>query len=173
MSTTEQDIKKLVNVNLVAKAVKSIGHFALHSPNEDTNLVFTSSFILNLTEEQAWEVQCKLLAKNQGIWYYANGKEGLSEDKPVTPEQIDLYYKTVNNAALEALGRTDLYLDNTAIYVAPGKFIGVKRQYIDMLGDAPALKKAPMVPEFVVAADVHLLATVKGVKSDYLNLGML
>lgn len=169
MSNVEQDIKKQVNVKKVVKAVKDIGHFALYSPDKENNLLFTGQFILNLTEEQAWEVQCGLLVKSRGIWLYT-GKEGLQEDKPVGDELI-LYSRAVKNPNLEIIGHTDLYLENTALYIAPGKYVGIKRQYLEMLGDLPELRQATG-NHLVVAAGVHVLTPVKAIKSDYLNLGV-
>jgi hypothetical protein len=161
----EEEYKKLVNVNKVAKAVKDIGQFALYSPTKDTNLLLTSSFILNLTEEQAWEVQCKLLAKVRGIWLRINKGE-LIEGNPVTEAEADIYFKAVNNSNLQQIGNTDLYLGGVALYAAESGYVGVQRKYIDMIG-MPPLKKSPGSNN-LIADDVHLIAPVKEVKSDYL-----
>lgn len=167
MPTIEEDLKKLVNINKVAKAVKDIGRFALCSLNEETNLLITGYFILNLTEGQFWEIQCKLLAKKTGVWFHMS-KEGLIEEKPVSEDETGLYFRTVKNQTLQIIGWNDLYLGNIMIYAAEeGAYVGVKRHHVDMLGDVSALKQA-RVGSLIVAADVHVLTPMKEIESEYL-----
>jgi hypothetical protein len=170
MSNPEEDIKKTVNVKKVVKAVKDIGHFAMFSPNEDTNLLLTGHFALNFNEDQAWEIQCALLVKNRGMWLYTN-KEGLQEGKPVTTDQWATYARAIKNLDLEIIGRTNLYLDNIAIYITNGgKYVGIKQNYIEMINTS-AMKQAPVsIP--IIAGDIHSLMPVSNVKSEYLAVGM-
>ena len=168
MSNIEDDIKKIINVGKVAKEVKNIGRFALYSNDAENNLLITTNFILNLTEEQFWEVQCKLLAKKIGVWLQIT-KEGLVEEKMSINGPVDLYFKSVNNEMLEIIGRTELYLGDVMIYTGDDRsYVGVKRTYIEMLEGLPLLKQAGRGAQ-LVAADVHVLAPVSEIKSDYLR----
>lgn len=166
VSNADQDYKKLVNVNKVAKAVKDIGRFAIYSQDQENNLLITDYFILNLTDEQAWEVQCKLLAKKRNVWLQIT-KEGLIETREQLTSAVELYFRSVNSEMLEIIGRTSLYLDNVELYAGEGKYIGVKRHYVEMLKEMPPIKKAPG-SHLLIADDVHVLTPVKEVKCEYL-----
>lgn len=56
--------EKLVSVNKVAKNVLSIGQFGLFQIHE-LNLIATHWFMLSVTEDQFWKIQCKLEAKQK------------------------------------------------------------------------------------------------------------
>lgn len=166
MSNPDDDIKKIVNVNKVAKAVKDIGRFALYSNDEENNLLITGHFILNLTAEQFWKVQCKLEAKQIGVWYQI-GKNELLESNHVTSDEVKKYFDIVNNSNLQIIGFTDLCLGNIMLYAAHAGYTGIKTSYIEMLDDRPALKQEK-IESPVVAADIHIIMPVAQVQSDYL-----
>lgn len=168
MSNPEQDIKKEVNVKKVVKAVKSIGEFALYSKSEDCNLVITRYFILNVSAEQFWEIQCGLLAKRTGVWYTV-GKEELIEGDFVEDdaEEIKLYFRLVKQTDADIIGYTDLVLNNVMLYAGEGKYIGIKQSYIDMIGGLRPIKKASGL-SMVVASDFHVLSTASDIKCEYL-----
>lgn len=168
MQDIDQEVKKIINVSKVAKEVKNIGRFALYSHSAESNLLITTNFILNLTEEQFWEVQCKLLAKKIGVWFQIT-KEGLVEEKLSIRESVELYFRSVNNKYLEIVGRTDLYLNDVMLYTGhEGGYVGVRRTYIEMLEGLPLLKQAIRGAE-IIAADVHMLVPVLKIESDYLR----
>lgn len=166
MANIEQDLKKQVNVKKVVKAVKRQGRFALYRSSEDSTLLITSSFILNLNDEQAWEIQCALLVKTLGKWYGVVKGEPV-EEKPVKQEEIDLYFKSVKEPGLNIIGFTGLYLGDTALYAADGKYVGINREYIEMVG-SPAVRKE-RYQEIVVASDFHVIAPIKFKDNDYLR----
>jgi hypothetical protein len=168
MSTMEQDIKKQVNVKKVVKAVKNIGEFALYSKSEDCNLLVTRNFILNLTEEQFWEVQCALLAKQIGVWFTIC-KEGLVEGKSIEEDNfgVNLYFKTVHDPIAEIIGFTELILNGVMLYAGEEKYIGIKESYIEMIGGLSAIKKARN-SSVVIASDYHVLTIVDKIESEYL-----
>ncbi|MBP2656230.1 MAG: hypothetical protein H6Q73_3799 [Firmicutes bacterium] len=166
MQQKEKDLKKLVNVKKVIKEVK-IGHFALYSKNADTNLVFTSHFILNLNPEQFWEVRCGLLVKELGKWFYTC-KDGLTESKEMSDKEIELYYNNINKVDLELMERTELSLGEIAIYVWKGKYIGLKHSQIEMIhGGVPTFKKTAG-SDIIIADDVHVFTPVKELECEYL-----
>lgn len=166
MANIEDDLKREVNIKKVVKAVKSIGSFALYKSSEDSTLLLTSYFILNLNEEQAWEMQCALLVKELGKWYTTD-KDGPIMGAPVKQEEINLYYATVNSKSLDIIGFTELYLNSTALYAHDRGYVGFKREQIDMLGALPVIRMSAM-GSVAVVSDFHVLTPVKKVESDYL-----
>lgn len=169
MSNPEQDIKKLVNVKKVIKTVKNIGEFALYSHSEDCNLVLTRYFVLNVSAEQFWEIQCGLLAKKIGIWYTVCKGEPIEGDAVEEDEaEIDMYFYHINRAKAEIIGYTDLVLGNIMLYAGESKYIGIKQSYIDMIGGLRPIKKEAG-SSYVVASDYHLLCTADEVKCEYLQ----
>jgi len=167
MSTIEQDLKRKVNVKKVVKAVKNIGSFALYSKSKDCTLLLTSCFIINLNEEQAWEMQCALLVKELGKWYTVVKGEPI-EAGPVKQEQVDVYYKTVKDDELNIIGFTELYLNNIALYADTNSgYVGVNQNYLEMIG-SPMIKKS-FTGSMVVASDYHVLTIAKDTECDYLR----
>jgi len=167
MSTIEEDLKRQVNIKKVVKAVKNIGSFALYSKSKDCTLLITRDFIINLNEEQAWEMQCALLVKELGKWYTVVKGEPI-EAGPVTQKQVDVYYSTVKDGDMNIIGFTELYLNDIALYANTNSgYIGVKHSYLEMIG-SPLVKKSFDVA-MVVASDYHVLTTAKDVECDYLR----
>lgn len=167
MSTIEQDLKRQVNIKKVVKAVKNIGSFAMYSKAKDCTLLITNHFILNLNEEQAWEMQCALLVKEIGKWYTVVKGEQI-EAGPVKQEQVDMYYNTVNDDRMNIIGFTELYLNDIALYADTNSgYIGIKSSYLEMIG-SPLIKKS-FDGAMVVASDYHVLTIAKDTECDYLR----
>lgn len=166
MPNIEDDYKKEVNIKKVVKAVKAIGEFALYSQSEDCNLLITRAFILNLTGEQFWEMQCALLAKRTGVWFFI-AKEGLIEKDPVTDGEVDFYFQVVNNENAEIIGYTELTLNGVMLYAGEAKYIGIKSAWMDMLGGLSTVRKAPRSAT-VKVSDFHVLCIAKDPESQYL-----
>lgn len=166
MATLEENEKRKVNIKKVAKAAKNLGSFALYKSSEDSTLLLTRNFILNLNGEQAWEMQCALLIKELGKWYTA-GKEGPIEGNPVKQSEVDLYYQTVKDEELNIIGFTELHLNNTALYAAESGYVGIKADYVDMLNGLSVMKQTKG-KALIVASDFHVIAPVKEVQSEYL-----
>lgn len=167
MSTIEQDLKRQVNIKKVVKAVKNIGSFALYSKAKDCTLLITSHFILNLNEEQAWEMQCALLVKELGKWYTVVKGEPI-EAGPVEDYEVEAYYDVVNDDKLNIIGFTELYLNNIALYTDNNSgYIGLARNHLEMLGH-PLIKKS-FDGVMVVASDYHVLSLAKDPECDYLR----
>lgn len=167
MANIEEDLKKVINVKKVVKAVKSLGYFALYQSSEDSTLLLTRNFILNLNPEQAWEVQCALLVKELGKWYTTD-KDGPIAGNPVKETEIDIYYSTVKNNSLEIVGFTELYLNNVALYAGEAGYIGIKREYIEMAGGLCVVKKSKF-NSFVILSDYHVVLPVTKLESEYLQ----
>lgn len=166
MSTIEEDFKRKVNVKKVVKAVKNIGLFALYSKSKDCTLLITSCFIINLNEEQAWEMQCALLVKELGKWYSVH-KDGPIEGNPVKQSEVDLYYSVINDNSLNIIGFTELYLNDVALYADNDSgYLGIHRSYIEMLG-SPLVKKS-LHKSLAIVSDFHLVAPEKETFSEYL-----
>lgn len=168
MSNIEDDFRKEVNVKKVAQAVKRLGEFALYSKSEDCNLLITKYFILNMTEEQFWEVQCALLAKRVGAWFLIS-KEGLTEKDPVDENgfELQLYFKTVNATDAEIIGFTELVFNGLMLYAGEGKYIGIKQAWMDMIGGLSTVRKSPFTA-VVKVSDFHVVAISKEPESQYL-----
>lgn len=167
MANIEEDYKKLVNIKKVAKAAKSLGQFALYKSSEDSTLLLTRSFILNLNDKQAWEIQCALLIPELGKWYTAD-KDGPIEGNPIKQTEIDVYFNTVKTSNLEIIGFTELYLNNVALYAGEGGYIGIKRDYVEMGGGLCVIKKS-RISSFVVLSDYHVVLPVQKLESEYLQ----
>jgi len=166
MANIEEDLKKVINVKKVVKAVKYLGRFALYRSSEDSTLLITSNFILNLNAEQAWEIQCALLVKTIGKWHTVRKGEP-DEDNPVKQSEVDLYFKSVNDTGLNIIGFTDLYLRNVALYAENGGYVGVDRDYIEMVKN-PVVRKSSD-GAVIVASECHVLAPMKFKDNDYLR----
>lgn len=166
MANIEEDLKKVINVKKVVKAVKYLGRFALYRSSEDSTLLITSNFILNLSDEQAWEIQCALLVKELGKWCQVVKGEPI-EERPVNQGEIDFYFKAVNDTGLNIIGFTGLYLGNVALYAENGGYVGVDRSYIDMVGTPAARKSVDC--ELVIASEYHVIAPIKFKDNDYLR----
>lgn len=166
MANIEEDFKRQVNVKKVVKAVKNIGLFALYSKSKDCTLVITHNFILNLSEEQAWEIQCALLVKELGKWYTVH-KDGPIEGNPVKQSEVDAYFYTVKSELLNIIPFTELYLNNAMLYAVDAGYVGIKADYIDMLGGLAVVKKASQA-NMVVISDYHVVTINKEAKSEYL-----
>lgn len=167
MSTIEENLKRQVNVKKVVKAVKNIGSFAMYSKSKDCTLLITNHFIINLNEEQAWEIQCALLVKELGKWYTVVKGEPI-ENCPVEDYEVNAYYDAVNDKNLNIIGFTELYLNNIALYAdANSGYIGVKQSYLEMIG-SPLVKKS-FDGVMVVASDYHVLTITKDIECDYLR----
>jgi hypothetical protein len=166
MANIEEDLKKVVNVKKVVKAVKNIGRFALYRSSEDSTLLITTSFILNLNDEQAWEIQCALLVKTLGKWYGVVKGEPV-EERPVKQEEIDLYFKSVNDTELNIIGFTGLYLGNVALYAEDGGYVGIDRSYVEMVG-SPAIRKTAR-KDIAIASEFHVISPMKFKDNDYLR----
>ena len=167
MSTIEQDLKRQVNIKKVVKAVKNIGSFAMYSKAKDCTLLITHNFIINLNEEQAWEMQCALLVKELGKWYTVVKGEPI-EAGPVEQEQVDVYYSAVNDRHMNIIGFTELHLNDIALYADTNSgYIGVKQSYLEMIG-SPLVKKS-FTGSMVVASDYHVLTIAKDTECDYLR----
>ncbi|GMB00898.1 hypothetical protein [Pelosinus sp. IPA-1] len=171
MKNIEQDIRKLVNVNKVFRAVKDQSWFALYSKDSENNLLITRNFILNLTSEQFWKIQCKLEAKRIGVWFFMS-KEGLVEDEPVNDLEVNSYFRLVNRSDLEIIEHTDLSLGGLKLYEAEGQYVGVRSSYVDMLNGLVDLYQAD-VDSPLVAAGVHMIVPTREIESNYLASLML
>lgn len=163
----EEDLKRKVEVKKVVKVVKKLGSFAMCKQSTDSMLLITSHFILNLNEKQGWAVQCALLVKEFGKWFTID-KGDLIEGKPVTAEQIDIYYRNINNLSeFDLIGFTELFQNNIALYHDSKDFIGIKKDYIDMFGDLPTIKKNSL-GSILVISDSHIMTPIRDIGSDYL-----
>lgn len=123
-------------------------------------------FILNLNDEQAWEIQCALLVKTLGKWHMTSKGEPV-EETAVKQSEIDLYFKTVNDPNLNIIGSTGLYLGNVALYAEDGGYVGINAAYIDMVGSSVIRKAAGK--DVAVASEYHVLAPMKFKDNDYLR----
>jgi len=166
MSTIEEIFKKEVNIKKVVKAVKYASSFALYSKSKDCNLLITQYFILNLTEEQFWELQCALLVKEIGYWFTIC-KGDLVQGNEVQSEEVMVYFDTIRNENVNIIPFTQLYLNNSMLYAVEAGYVGVKRDHIEMLGGLSAVKKAVGV-NMIIASDFHVLTINKEAYSEYL-----
>ena len=162
----DRDIRKFVNVNKVAKEVKAQQWFALYSKDSENNLLITRNFILNLNADQFWKIQCKLECKKLGVWFWMN-KGDLVEGDLVTDEEVEDYFRMVNNSALTIIEYTDLALSNLILYDADGSYVGVRGSYIEMLNGRIDLYQINS-DSALVAAGVHVIHPVREIESNYL-----
>ncbi len=169
-----EDIRKLIDVGLVAKLTKNIGSFALHEQSSENLLLITTNFILNLNPSQFWKVQCKLEAKRLGIWYQFANKD-LLESKQVEEKDINLYFDILKRPS-EILGATNLCIvDASDILLyqnSNNQYIGINREYIEMFDDIPAVRGiTPTSP--LIVSDMHVVMPVNLEAGNYLALQLL
>lgn len=115
----------LVDVNKVAKQCKKTGDFIMFKCDAG-NLLVTSLFVLNLTSEQFWKVQCKLEIPERGIWY-RQGKDALERsEREESIEKIEENYnewltrdsKKISYTGLNLFYQYALYVDDYGHYTA-------------------------------------------------------
>lgn len=157
-----EDIRKMIDVNLVVKLTKAIGSFVLHEQSSENLLLITTNFILNLNPSQFWKVQCKLEAKRLGLWYQFANKD-LLESKPVEEKDIAIYFDVLKRER-EILSGTSLCITDASDILlyqnGDGQYIGVNREYVEMFDDIPAVAgSSPISP--LVVSDMHVITPVK------------
>ncbi|BBB91027.1 MAG TPA: hypothetical protein PKA28_10670 [Methylomusa anaerophila] len=171
MSIECDDIRKLVNVNTVARLTKSIGK----EHDEENFLLITSNYILNLNPDQFWKVQCKLEAKKTGVWYLLADKE-LCEDKSVSENQVNLYFNIMRspgnviascNLCIVDADDIMLYKNNLSQYV------GIQRKYIEMFKDIPNFRQTERSDTPIAAGGMHVITPVRLNKEDFKCLDLL
>ncbi len=101
--------ENLVSINEVAKQCKKIGEFIMFKCKSG-NLLVTNKFVLNLTIEQFWKVQCKLEIPELGKWY-TQGKGKVEEsNREVEIEKLERQYLQWITAEGRILEYTQLIL---------------------------------------------------------------
>lgn len=157
-----EDIRKLIDVGLVAKLTKNIGSFALHEQSSENLLLITTNFILNLNPSQFWKVQCKLEAKRLGIWYQFANKD-LLESKPVEEKDINLYFDILKRPKniLSATGLCIVDASDILLYQnTDNQYVGINREYIEMFDDTPVVAGfSPQSP--LVVSEMHVVMPVR------------
>jgi hypothetical protein len=169
-----EDIRKVVDVKLVARLTKQIGCFALHEQSSENLLLITTNFILNLNPSQFWKVQCQLEAKRLGLWYQFANKD-LLESKPVEEKDIALYFDILKRPR-EILSASNLCIvDASDILLyqnADSQYVGINREYIEMFDDVPAVAGiSPTSP--LIVSDMHVVMPVNLENGNYSALNLL
>ncbi|WP_094607757.1 hypothetical protein SPSIL_008790 [Sporomusa silvacetica DSM 10669] len=157
-----------VNVGRVAKNVLSIGRFGLFQV-EDSNLIATDWFILSVTDDQFWKIQCKLEARQKNVWLYKS-KDSIQECTGATAAQTYELYCNLVYEKTEQLKRTSLNLGGIELFTDDGKYIGIQAKHLDMIEYAPVVKKARN-RESAIVDDVHVFTIVskESTESKYLR----
>lgn len=160
---------KKVNVNKVAKSILSFGEFGLFQ-EEGLNLIATHWFVLSVSEEQFWKIQCKLEAKQINRWL-VKSKEGLRERQGASGEEVlDLYNMLVYEDRSELLDRTLLVYRDIELFTDKEKYYGVRALHLNMI-DYPPTVKHKFERQSVVVDDVHIFTLVsdESAKSEFLK----
>ena len=147
----------LVNVNKVAKNVLSIGQFGLFQIHE-LNLIVTHWFMLSVTEDQFWKIQCKLEAKQKNVWQY-KGKDGMQICKGASEDEIYALYHSIVCEQSKPINRTHLTYGNIELFTDNSNYIGVPVKYLEMIDYPPTVKRTPG-RESVIVDEVHVFTVV-------------
>lgn len=149
---------KTVNVNKVAKAVNSIGQFALfQSPG--MNLIATQWFILKVDEEQFWKIRCKLEAERLNIWLLKS-KEGLKECKGATIEEtLELYSQLIYRDEPQPIEDTLLTYRGIKLFTNGTHYHGIRASHLEMIGYPPVILHKPD-RQSVIVDEVHVFTLV-------------
>lgn len=152
---------KRVNISKVVKVVKDKSPFMLLPVTEDVNLLVTRTFILNLDEKQFWKIQCKLEAKDHGIWLSKVDGEWCQANGASVESVKEMYFSTINATHAELLKNTDLIQKGyIALFCNEQEYFGVQNDYIDMIpGGVPTVKRLPKTLHFILD-DVHIAAPI-------------
>lgn len=158
----------IVNTNKVAKNVLSIGKFGLFQ-TEGENIIATDWFMLSVSEDQFWSIQCKLEARQKNVWLYKS-KEGFQECPGPTPEQTYALYCNFAYEPAEQLKRTSLILGGIEIFTDDAEYIGIPAKYLEMIDYQTVVKKA-QGRDCIIVDDVHVFTRVTkaGTESKYLR----
>lgn len=156
---------KLVKVSVVARNALSIGRFGLFQiEEEDMNLIVTDQFMLNVTEEQFWKIQCKLEARQKNRWLF-KGKDGLAECSGATPEEICDMYTGLITEARHKLENTYLTFHNVMVYTNDVKYIGLPAKNLEMIDYTPTIEIAPG-RESAIVDGIHLFTITESRNTD-------
>lgn len=169
-----EDIRKMIDVNLVARLTKQIGNFALHEQSSEKLLLITGHYILNLNPSQFWKVQCKLEAKRLGIWYQFVDKD-LLESKPVDEKETALYFDVLKRPN-EILSSTNLCIVDASDILLyqneANQYIGINRKYIEMFDDVPVVAGSSIESPLVVS-EMHIVMPINLEAGNYAALNLL
>jgi hypothetical protein len=146
-----------VDTKKVAKQAKSAGEFMMMKC-ETGNLLVTGQFVLSLSSEQFFSVQCKLEVPKLGIWYMQT-KEGLCKSEYRQPE-LELWEQRYNEWMNEAdpnkvLTNTRLTLLDYSLYTDGNTYIAIKYERIEMLS---ATEDMRLAGKMVIVDGVHVIA---------------
>lgn len=154
MLNTESNI----NVNKVAKWAKKTNQVIMFKC-ESGNLLITSQFIVSLTSEQFWKVQCKLELPERGIWYTWEEKNPVPVAGKKSLEELEQQYLQYLNQATEKLNVTYLTLNGVYnLYSGESGYTLINSIYLEMLECA---KKKYRGNDIVVIDNLHVLSIAK------------
>jgi len=159
-----------VNPGKVAKQAKNVGEFMMMKCSSG-NLLVTGQFILNLTADQFWSVQCKLELPEYNAWYMQT-KEGLtkSERKPELDEWERRYNEWLTQTDPDSIMKwTLLNVQDCYLYTDGRNYTAVKHERIDMLNYPENIIKSG---KMVVFDEINIVAPVNDIvwsKNDWIR----
>lgn len=160
----EEDLyQTLININKVAKVTKGIGLFALIPVSTEINLLVTKYFIIRMSDDQFWKVQCKLEAKEVNVWLNKTS-EGL--ERATNCEDVEkvkaMYFEILNNIQYaEQLKSTNLmHLAGANLFADETKYFGIATKFLEMFtAGVPKVQKIAGRSNLLLD-EVHLIAPV-------------
>lgn len=150
--------ENFVNVNQVAKLTKVTGEFIMFKCASG-NLLSTHKFILNLTSEQFFKVQCKLELPETGAWYTKGKSLPERIEKEANLLEIEKNYNDWLNGETSQLENTRLLLcEQFAIYTNGSNYIALNKAYIDMLATPQTFAEGR---HFVSIDNLHIISKAR------------
>ncbi|WP_196606513.1 hypothetical protein [Pectinatus frisingensis] len=160
----------LVNTKKVAKQTKIAGEFMMFKCSSG-NLLVTSQFILNLTDEQFFSIQCKLELPELATWW-TQIKQNIFRSENREPE-LDIWEERYNNFlndvdSNKALFNTQIILEECYLFADGFTYTAINQERLNMLSASENIRKSGRM---IVIDGLQVIAPVTDTiwqKNDYL-----
>lgn len=161
--------ENLVNVNRVATITKGIGEFMMMKTSQIENLLVTPYFILNLTSEQFFKLQCKLEIPELNTWYVPVKGKLIESERQIDIDRSESLYRMSVAGTGSILENTHITLNGIfALYADSQAYTILQQDRIGMI-ESPA--EFSRRGSKVVIDRLHVLSVAdeKYLKNPYIN----
>jgi hypothetical protein len=142
-----------------SKLIKSFpkgSRIGLYS-DENINLVTNTHFMLNISEEMMWRLQCKFEIRWNNGWYYVGGD---NRKKTEQSKMMELYSSITTNPDLKPFEVTNLRTDDCDLLVGADGYAIVQTKYMNLFSDIQNIKALDQWSPFLIN-NQHIVTPVR------------
>jgi len=150
------NFEKEIDVNKVAKECKKIGEFIMFKC-ESGCLLITDHFMLSLTPDQFWKVQCKLELPERGVWYLQKKGKVVASERAPEIELLEEKYNACLNGIGKQLEYTGLTCKGTYLYSDGKTYTAISCAYRDMVEYTENIRRISELDYIVTWDGIHTL----------------